>query len=222
MPRLEGKSFDSSDETRTPEKAKIDAVTIGGLTFARETLEPGWRWSSHVKPTVGAESCQRRHVKIFVSGRQRIRIDDATEMEFGPGDVAIIDKGHDGWVVGVTNRTSSSNSPRRRGRNDHVGARAVSKVQPWPLPGPKMHAAEYPCPQGAHRHRQPQRSAPSGADRTADRRLEWKRALDVMSNSPAEATTTGRSAIRTANDPVRRAGRTLGRIRSPTSRGGSG
>ena len=100
MPRLVGKSFDSPDETRTPEKAKIDAVTIGGLTFARETLEPGWRWSTHVKPTVGGESCQRRHVKIFVSGRQRIRMDDGTEMEFGPGDVAIIDPGHDGWVVG--------------------------------------------------------------------------------------------------------------------------
>jgi hypothetical protein len=27
-------------------------------------------------------------------------MDDGTEMEFGPGDVAIIDPGHDGWVVG--------------------------------------------------------------------------------------------------------------------------
>ena len=39
-------------------------------------------------------------IKIFVSGRQRLRMDDGTEMEFGPGDVAIIDPGHDGWVVG--------------------------------------------------------------------------------------------------------------------------
>ena len=75
-------------------------MTIGGLTVASETLEPGWRRSSHVKRTVGGESCQRRHVKIFVPGRQRIRMDDGTEIEFGPGDVAIIDPGHDGWVVG--------------------------------------------------------------------------------------------------------------------------
>jgi hypothetical protein len=27
-------------------------------------------------------------------------MDDGTEMEFGPGDVGIIDPGHDGWVVG--------------------------------------------------------------------------------------------------------------------------
>ena len=27
-------------------------------------------------------------------------MDDGTEIEFGPGDVAIIDPGHDGWVVG--------------------------------------------------------------------------------------------------------------------------
>lgn len=100
MPGLEGKSFDSPDETRASEKARIEVVTIASLTFARETLEPGWRWSLHVKPAVGGESCRRRHVKIFVSGRQRIRMDDGTEMEFGPGDVAIIDPGHDGWVVG--------------------------------------------------------------------------------------------------------------------------
>jgi hypothetical protein len=53
-----------------------------------------------VKPVVGGESCQRRHVRIFLAGRQRIRMDDGTEMEFGPGDVAVIDPGHDGWVVG--------------------------------------------------------------------------------------------------------------------------
>ena len=41
MPRLEGKTFDSPGETRTPEKAKIDSMTVGVLTFARETLEPG-------------------------------------------------------------------------------------------------------------------------------------------------------------------------------------
>jgi hypothetical protein len=27
-------------------------------------------------------------------------MDNGTEMEFCPGDVAIIDPGHDGWVVG--------------------------------------------------------------------------------------------------------------------------
>ena len=116
MPRLQGKSFDSPNETRTPAKARIELVTLGRLTFARGTLEPGWRWSSHVKPVVGLESCQRRHVKFFVSGRQRIRMDDGTEIQFGPGDVCVIDPGHDGWVVGdAPNVLWISPTPRDRG-----------------------------------------------------------------------------------------------------------
>ncbi len=96
-----GKNFDSPDEIRRPfQKGKIDVVTVGGLTFYRETLEPGWQWSKHVKPVAGGESCQRFHVKIFLAGRQRVRMEDGTEMEFGPGDVAIMQPGHDAWVGG--------------------------------------------------------------------------------------------------------------------------
>ncbi len=99
--QIAGKSFDTADETRRPfEKGRIDVVTVGGLTFYRETLEPGWKWSEHVGPVVGGGLCQRFHVKIFLSGRQRIRMQDGTEMEFGPGDVAVIAPGHDAWVVG--------------------------------------------------------------------------------------------------------------------------
>jgi hypothetical protein len=89
-----GKNFDSPDETRRPfDKGRIDVVTVDGLTFYRETLEPGWQWSKHVKPVVDGGSCQRFHVKIFLRRRQRIRMDDGTEMEFGPGDVAIMQPG---------------------------------------------------------------------------------------------------------------------------------
>jgi len=74
---ITGKNFNSPDETRRPfEKGKIDVITVQGLTFYRETLEPGWQWSKHVKPVVGGESCQRFHVKIFLAGRQRIRMED--------------------------------------------------------------------------------------------------------------------------------------------------
>lgn len=42
--KITGKSFDTPDETRRPfENGKIDVVTVGGLTFHRETLEPGWQ-----------------------------------------------------------------------------------------------------------------------------------------------------------------------------------
>ncbi len=36
----------------------------------------------------------------MVSGRMKVVMDDGTEDEFGPGDVAIIPPGHNAWVVG--------------------------------------------------------------------------------------------------------------------------
>lgn len=99
--QLEKKNFDSPDETRRPfDKGRIDVVTLGGLVFNRETLEPGWRWSEHVKPTVGSESCQKYHVKYILSGRQRVVMQDGTELVLEPGDVAVMPPGHDAWVEG--------------------------------------------------------------------------------------------------------------------------
>ena len=39
--RIAGKNFDAPDEQRRPfERGKIDVITVGGLTFHGETLEP--------------------------------------------------------------------------------------------------------------------------------------------------------------------------------------
>jgi len=98
---IQRKNFSSPDETKTPaEKVKIEVVTIGNLTLQLETLEPGWKWSEHVKPVVGGESCQKFHVKYIISGRQKVVMDDGTEMELNPGDVSVIHPGHNAWVVG--------------------------------------------------------------------------------------------------------------------------
>jgi len=94
------KSFDSPDETRTPPKTKVEVVRIGGETAARFTFEPGWRWSEAVKPVVGTDSCQARHVGAVVSGRLRVRHSDGSEGEAKPGDAYVIEPGHDAWVVG--------------------------------------------------------------------------------------------------------------------------
>jgi len=75
-------------------------VTVAGITLYRETLQPGWEWSEHVKPNVGGDTCQKRHLKYMVSGRQAVVMDDGTKMELAPGDFAVIEPGHDAWVVG--------------------------------------------------------------------------------------------------------------------------
>ena len=98
--RLEKKSLARPDETRTFNKGKVELVTVNDVTFGRATLQPGWRWSTCVKPLVNTESCQAAHLQYQISGRLPVVMDDGSEQEFGPGDVAHIPPGHDAWVVG--------------------------------------------------------------------------------------------------------------------------
>ena len=100
MAGITKKSFNAADETRTPDKTKVDVVDLGGVKAGRFTMQPGWRWSECIKPVVGTESCQARHVGAVVSGRLTVRHNDGTEQELGRGDAYLIEPGHDAWVVG--------------------------------------------------------------------------------------------------------------------------
>src|SRR5436190_13459755 len=92
--------FDSPDETRTPEKTRIDLVRVGPTTAGRFAFQPGWRWSECIRPVAGTDSCQNRHVGVVVSGRLAVRHEDGTELELAPGDAYLIEPGHDAWVAG--------------------------------------------------------------------------------------------------------------------------
>jgi hypothetical protein len=100
MAGVEARGFDAPDETRTPDKTRIDVVRMGGTTAARYTFEPGWKWSECVKPVVGTESCQVRHVGVIQSGRLHVAHEDGSEGDVGPGDAYVIEPGHDAWVIG--------------------------------------------------------------------------------------------------------------------------
>ena len=100
MAGVEVRDFGSPDETRTPEKTRVEVVRLPGATAARFTFEPGWRWSECVKPVAGTESCQARHVGVVHEGRLGVRHEDGTEVELAPGDAHVIEPGHDAWVVG--------------------------------------------------------------------------------------------------------------------------
>jgi class 3 adenylate cyclase len=75
-------------------------VELGDLTVAELVSQPGWRWSVDMKPTVGGEWCQARHLGVVVSGRLGVVLSDGKRAEFGPGDVFDIPPGHDGYTVG--------------------------------------------------------------------------------------------------------------------------
>jgi hypothetical protein len=100
MAGVEKKSFDSPDETRTPDKTTLEMINLGGATVGRGTFQPGWRWSECIRPVVGGESCQANHFGVLLSGRMGIKHEDGTEIDVVPGDVYRIMPGHDGWVVG--------------------------------------------------------------------------------------------------------------------------
>jgi quercetin dioxygenase-like cupin family protein len=95
------KSFDRPDETRPfAANGRADVVTVAGVTALRGVFEPGWRWSEHVQPIAGTPSCQAAHAGYVLAGRMRVRMDDGTEGEVGPGDVFVASPGHDAWTVG--------------------------------------------------------------------------------------------------------------------------
>jgi hypothetical protein len=97
---MPNKSFDKADETRTPPKTRVDIVRLGGVQAARLQLEPGWRWSECIKPVVGTDSCELRHVGYAGAGSMHVVQDDGTEFDINAGDAYTIDPGHDAAVTG--------------------------------------------------------------------------------------------------------------------------
>jgi hypothetical protein len=59
--KAEQKSFEVPDETRTFDFGAMDLLQIGGAEIGRLTLQPGWRWSDHVKPLAGTDLCEAPH-----------------------------------------------------------------------------------------------------------------------------------------------------------------
>jgi hypothetical protein len=100
MATSEMRGFSTPDETRKFPNGWLEVVGIGGGTVGRLTLQPGWRWSTDVKPTAGTEWCEAPHFQYHLAGRLGIHMSDGTELEAGPGDVTFLPAGHDAWVVG--------------------------------------------------------------------------------------------------------------------------
>jgi class 3 adenylate cyclase len=100
MRGLDLKRFTEPDETVRFERGHTDLVTIGPLTVGREVEEPGWRWSTHVRPIAGTDRCEYHHVGYQVSGRLMVETREGEIGEIKPGDLYDTAPGHDSWVVG--------------------------------------------------------------------------------------------------------------------------
>ncbi|HEX4746452.1 MAG TPA: adenylate/guanylate cyclase domain-containing protein [Gaiellaceae bacterium] len=100
MADVVAKSFDRPDNVVEFPKMRARIVELGDLTVGELISEPGWRWSEHVRPRVGGDWCQARHVGFIVSGRLGIDFMDGSKAVFEPGDVFDVPPGHDGYTVG--------------------------------------------------------------------------------------------------------------------------
>ena len=93
--------FESPDETRVMQKGKFELVRIGGLTIGRASYEPGWRWSEHVGPTVGAKRCSVEHVGLVLAGTATAALEDGRVFALRAGELFYIPPiPHDSWVMG--------------------------------------------------------------------------------------------------------------------------
>src|SRR5688500_4654717 len=95
------KRFETPDEVREMELGRFEIVRLGGVTIGRATCEPGWRWSEHVGPTVGATRCSVEHVGLVLAGTATAAFADGRVVELRAGELFYIPpEPHDSWVVG--------------------------------------------------------------------------------------------------------------------------
>lgn len=87
-------------DVRKFDKGKIEHVKVGKGSMELMTLEPGWRWSTHVKTTAKTRLSESPQFQCQLSGRLHIVMEDGTEFDTKPGDVSLLPTGHDAWVVG--------------------------------------------------------------------------------------------------------------------------
>jgi quercetin dioxygenase-like cupin family protein len=92
--------FEQPDEVREMVKGRFELVRIGGLTIGRATYQPGWKWSEHVGPTVGAARCSVEHVGLVLAGVATVAFEGRV-IEMRAGDLFHVPAvPHDSWVVG--------------------------------------------------------------------------------------------------------------------------
>ncbi|MBP1604873.1 MAG: hypothetical protein H6Q08_247 [Acidobacteria bacterium] len=79
---------------------RVDIGHAGPGRIRRLIYPPGFRWSTHVKPTVGTDLCMHAHVGFLAQGRIGIRFPDGCTRDYTAPAFVVIEPGHDGWIEG--------------------------------------------------------------------------------------------------------------------------
>jgi class 3 adenylate cyclase len=87
VPRLQRTSFDEPETVREFPNGSVVSVALDETVLGPFRFEPGWRWSNHVRPTVGTDSCQNNAAMREQIGHYRGREVDTS----GDGFFAMFD-----------------------------------------------------------------------------------------------------------------------------------
>jgi hypothetical protein len=87
-------------ERREVGGAQVDAVRTGAARVKRIVYQPGFRWSTHMKPITKTDRCMHAHVGFLAQGQIHVEYPDGCVHEYAAPAAIAIDPGHDGWVVG--------------------------------------------------------------------------------------------------------------------------
>jgi hypothetical protein len=87
-------------DSRVVGGVQVDVVRAGSGRIKRVIYQPGFRWSTHMKESVGTDLCMHAHVGFIARGRIHVQYGDGTTLEFVAPQVVAVEPGHDGWVVG--------------------------------------------------------------------------------------------------------------------------
>jgi len=94
------RSLDRPDDEFAADAVSSRSVRLGDLTIGRTVQQPGWRWSTHMRPIVGGTWCQARHVGLLLQGGYHFEFEDGSTLEVAPNEVYDVSPGHDAWIVG--------------------------------------------------------------------------------------------------------------------------
>ena len=111
--KLQKRNLSKPTEVRPVGRGSLELVEIGDTVIGRMTYQPGWHWYDDVRPIVGGELCEIRHVGVVLSGHFHVEMEDGSSLDIGPDDVFEIPPGHDGWVVGDVPWVSIDTEGRR-------------------------------------------------------------------------------------------------------------
>jgi len=77
-----------------------DVVEAGDARIKRVVYPAGYRWSTHLGPTVGTALCMHAHVGFLVQSQMQVEYPDGCTVVYSAPQPVLVDPGHDACVIG--------------------------------------------------------------------------------------------------------------------------